>query len=301
MSSEIDHVILTRFNLPSAGVESFVRAQEGWLRTRIVLFETYCLPSVRAQTNQNFTWLIYFDPESPDWLMERIALHAAAGAFVPKFRTSVDAEELLSDLREVSGQKGRLLLTTNLDNDDGLAVDFVDRLQSVPSTPDRTALYIGDGLISSPDAVYRRLDRHNAFCSVRETWDEPMTCWVDWHDLLPTRMPVTVVRGNPGWLQVIHGTNVSNRVRGSRVAPAVYARLFPGLLDGIVAPSSAGILRDRFVEAPLRTARDGVRIAAKRSVRAVLGRDGLDRLKSRLAVARSRLTRSRAAAPRSSP
>ena len=65
MKPSIDHVILTRFNLPTAGVESLVRAQEGWLRDRQVLFEKYCLPSVKFQTRQDFSWIVYFDTQSP--------------------------------------------------------------------------------------------------------------------------------------------------------------------------------------------------------------------------------------------
>ncbi|MCU1424755.1 MAG: hypothetical protein JWM51_1046, partial [Microbacteriaceae bacterium] len=75
MSAEADHVLLTRFNLPSAGVESLIRAQEGWLRTRVELFERYCVPSVLAQTSSSYRWLIYFDPESPQWLKDRVEVH----------------------------------------------------------------------------------------------------------------------------------------------------------------------------------------------------------------------------------
>ena len=55
MRIDLDHVLLTRFNLPSKGHESLVRAQENWLRNRVVLFERYCLPSVAAQTCRSFS------------------------------------------------------------------------------------------------------------------------------------------------------------------------------------------------------------------------------------------------------
>ena len=75
MAADADHVLLTRFNLPSAGFESIVRAQDGWLKDRIELFERYSIPSVQAQTSQAFHWIIYFDPESPEWLKGRIQNH----------------------------------------------------------------------------------------------------------------------------------------------------------------------------------------------------------------------------------
>ena len=56
----------------------------------------------------------------------------------------------------------------------------------------------------------------------------PLTCWSDWHNQLGRHMDVVEVEGEPGWLQVIHGANVSNRVRGTMTDPARYRALFPG-------------------------------------------------------------------------
>jgi hypothetical protein len=290
MNESIDHVLLTRFNLPSPGLESLVRAQEGWLRKRVDLFETYCVTSVLAQTNRNFCWVIYFDPQSPKWLLDRVAEFEARGVFVPIYRESVSPAELVGDLRKVTGATRSTLITTNLDNDDGLAIDFVDRLQHcIPAAP-RAALYLSRGLILSPKDLHLRVDRHNAFCSVREGWDAPSTCWLDWHDLLPRHMPVTLIDGEPGWLQVVHGTNVSNRVKGRLVRQGSYPALFPGLLGSIDDPDRRELVVARLVVEPLRGLRDAARVSAKRAARAILGKDGFDRLKTRIAGLRARGT-----------
>jgi hypothetical protein len=287
MRTGIDHVILTRFNLPSVGVESIVRAQEGWLRTRVGLFEKYCLPSVLAQTNTNFRWLIYFDPESPAWLRRVIEGHQRAGTFLPIFRQSVSHAELVDDLRNATGAEGAELITSNLDNDDAVAIDFVERIQdSVPGSSPRAAVYLSHGLIKSPDGLYFRIDRHNAFCSVRETWDEPKTCWLDWHDRLPKHMPVHLIGGEPAWLQVVHGTNVSNRVRGALTSPVPYRALFPSFLDDVPPPRIAEIARDRFVARPLRSARESARFVAKHVAIALLGTKGFDSAKGLFARSR---------------
>ena len=60
----IDHVFLTRFNLPSGGTEARIRARETWLAERWTLFERYCAPSVAAQTSDRFRWIIYFAPRA---------------------------------------------------------------------------------------------------------------------------------------------------------------------------------------------------------------------------------------------
>lgn len=290
MRNGIDHVILTRFNLPSVGVESIVRAQEGWLRTRVALFEKYCVPSVLSQTSSNFRWLIYFDPESPEWLRSLIAGYEKAGTFVPIYRESVSPTELVDDIRSLTGAGGATLITSNLDNDDALAVDFLQRLQdSVPAAP-RAALYFSHGLITSPGGLYFRTDRHNAFCSVRETWDAPDTCWVDWHDRLPKRMTVQLIAGDPGWLQVVHGRNVSNRVRGSLTSPDRYRPLFPTLLDDVPPPRVADIAQDRLVARPIRVARETARSLVKHVAIALLGKSGFDSAKGAFARARRSAT-----------
>jgi Putative rhamnosyl transferase len=276
----VDHVLLTRFNVPSQGHESLVRAQESWLRDRVELFERYCLPSVRAQTRQAFTWLVYFDPASPAWLRDWVAGHEAAGAFRPLYREEVPRETLIADIRAAVGPApAAVLLTTNLDNDDALAADFVARLQDAVVSPVRSALYVGDGLIGRGTRLYRRTDPHNAFCSVREPWDEPVTCWADWHNLLPRQMPAVVLRGDPGWLQVVHGANVSNRVRGRLTRPSTHAATFPGRLADLPDPSRSELVGDALLAGPLRVVREAARAAVKVVVHRLLGPDGLDRAK----------------------
>lgn len=62
----MDHVLLTRFDLPSRGPESLIRAKEGWFLRRVqqLLEEDERLDG-RQQTVSGFHWIVYFDPESP--------------------------------------------------------------------------------------------------------------------------------------------------------------------------------------------------------------------------------------------
>jgi hypothetical protein len=275
----MDHAILTRFNLPSVGAESVIRAKNDWLTQRVELFERYCLPSVLAQTTSDFRWLIYFDPESPAWLKERIESWTAHDSFVPLFRAEVAREELLSDIELHVGRRHDWLITTNLDNDDAIAVDFVERVQSAPIRSGRHAIYLGNGLIRTGDSVFARRDSCNAFCSVREPWIEAQTCWSEWHNLLPTVMPVEIVDGQPGWLQVVHGNNVTNRIRGRLTDPAPYRQLFPGALDDLMEQSRGAILRDALVDSPRRWVVERGRQVGKSAILAVAGKRGLDRIK----------------------
>jgi hypothetical protein len=93
-------------------------------------------------------------------------------------------------------------------------------------------------------------------------------------------MPVEEIRGAPGWLQVVHGGNVSNRVHGRLVSPAPYRELFPPLTDDDPVPTRAAVVRDRAIGAPVRWTRDVARSAIKHTLRLLLGKQGLDNAKS---------------------
>lgn len=279
----MDQVILTRFNLPSNGAEGVVRAREGWLADRVELFETYCLPSVLAQTEARFRWMIYFDPDSPEWLVKMIRRHSDAGYYVPIFRASVSSAELLADIAGLFESTADELLTTNLDNDDALAMDFVARLRAEPPPGRATAYYLTNGLILGSSRVYHHRDRYNAFASMRARWSAPITCWADWHNRLHRRVPVVEIGGAPGWLQVVHGRNVSNRIHGRLVSPDSYGSSFGDLLANVGKPTARSLVRDRIVGRPRRVARDAGRSMAKTAAMTMLGPSGFESAKRSLA------------------
>lgn len=273
-----NHVLLTRFNLPSPGVQSLIRAKEGWLRERVALFERYCRPSVLAQECRNFTWMIYVDPASPDWLQARMRAYGEHAFVHPIYRESVSEAELIDDISEIIGRRDEYLMTTNLDNDDAIAVDFMARLQSVPETPGPVAIYVTNGLIRSNDSIYRHRYPRNAFNTVRAEWSKARTCWSEWHTDFGKSMPVVELAGSPGWMQVVHGANVSNRVKGHRTSPDPLRPQFGRLLDGVSAPRRRDAARDLLVARPGRLIKESGRALAKRGVLATLGKDGIDKV-----------------------
>ena len=280
---EFDHVILTRFNLPTPGVEGLIRAREGWLAERVQLFETYTVPSIQQQTKRP-TWLVYLDPESPDWLLDRLRPWQEQGILTPIYRDIVTTPDLRTDLIAHGRREHEQLLTTNLDNDDGLAIDFCERMSAIRSRAPRSVVYWPSGLIRHGQNLYARTDRRNAFCSVLESWREPVTSWSEYHNEFPRTMPVIELKAPAGWLQVVHGSNVSNRVRGRLVSPDAYQHRYADALSGVRTPARGELVRDRAVGHPLRSARDGMRSALRMAGLSVLGKDRYQRVKAALAT-----------------
>jgi hypothetical protein len=272
---DFTHVIMTRFNMPTPGRESQIRSRPGWLAGRFDLFERYCLPSIAAQTTRDFHWVVYLDEETPPEFRERIEACRAVFPFVPYFTGFFPAEGWPRSLRELLGQPTPWLLTTRFDSDDALAVDHVARLQAAVETAAptaRTSFNLTHGVVIEDGRVYAHAHPSNAFASWLEPWDgSARTCMSINHMRMAEHGQVLQVGGPAAWLQVVHGGNVSNKVRGRRVGPEVVRDRFPPEVPGRLRASSAtGIALENLLLTPLRTTRDTA-VALLRGQRAATG------------------------------
>ncbi|MBP0576017.1 hypothetical protein J8J27_35390, partial [Mycobacterium tuberculosis] len=68
------------------------------------LFRTYCLPSVAAQTRQDFEWVIFFDEQTPDEFRRQIAELQAVYPFRAEFTGLFRMAEIVPDL--MKGHEG---------------------------------------------------------------------------------------------------------------------------------------------------------------------------------------------------
>lgn len=269
-----EHVILTRFNVryvadptaPSIGVDP------RWLENRFELFERYCLPSIMGQSTQGFTWIVFFDSATPEPYAEKAR---ALAALRPRAHT-VFCETLPLDLvketvRRAVGEPPEWLLSTRLDNDDGLHGDFVANAQRAQSFAADEVLCFPTGVILRDGRTYRRRDPSNAFISLSERFDDFGTVLgIGQHIYAGNAYPMRQLVPDPMWLQVVHTTNISNKVRGWRISPAKVASGFPALsgftnTDG--DQGTASIVAENALLYPLRRMRDFVIATARRVLR----------------------------------
>lgn len=280
----VPHVFLTRFNVPTNRVESSIYSPE-WLTNRIALFEKYTLPSVRAQAAEGRHWLVYCGIDSPEWLRAYMTRLTDAGLLTALYITGPLSEaQIRRDVADAIGRQGGPVTTSNLDNDDGLAADYLTRVRSVEPREAHALLVLDEGLILSAGRAYFRVDVHNAFSAVLTDVGsaEFRSCWAEWHNRLHLVLPAYHVRGGPAWLQVVHGVNVSNRVRGRLTTPDPHVSRFGALLDGVQTPPGSQVVMDRVVFGPARDAKDAGRTRAARLARATMGQQRYDSMKYHL-------------------
>jgi hypothetical protein len=231
------HVIVTHFNVRKFNTPldgNYVREwgeplSDEWLSHRIRLFEQYCYPSISKQVCQNFDWFVYFDGLSTDRELfkkyERIT-----PIYIEEPRGFNVQKDLVAKLRE-SGKLKKWLMTTHLDNDDSLSVNYVTDMQRRfknnlfqhnISEPMFSVNY-NHGLFFevASSSLRRKMYQRNPYMTTIELSTENRkieTCWIDAHQDIHKKMNIRSVRNTPPmWMQIIHENNFRNYARGRKI------------------------------------------------------------------------------------
>lgn len=239
-----EHFVLTRFNPALPGDARGL--DPDWLSHRMQLFERVCIPSLVRQTCQDFTWLVFCDRRTPPVTSLRLRALARDGHFEVVWcdgafddRTAaVAVEERVSDVTHV--------LTTRLDNDDALAPDFVANLQQRLVPHDRCFVNFPYGLQLAGGQTYARVYLGSPFLSLLEATGGPVrTVYSTDHWRPRQHRAQQVWTRDPAWLQVVHGRNLANEVKGLWMNPrrAAGFALPPELLAPAPPPLRAGARR----------------------------------------------------------
>ena len=220
---EFQHIILTRFN-----ILLWDKAKDGrkvrtasWLDHRFLLFEKYCLPSVKNQSCQEFEWIVLFDSMTPDSFKERIvSCQKECPQFVPVFVEPENGRNFVDIFRTeiVKRVKAKRVITTYLDNDDALNVKFIEDLQHrAVSIDDDTFIYYDDGYQLYTDYKYVMGIKHprNHFVSYVEKGD-PATvkgvfCYGTHYYIYTVKgVKIEHIRKKRMWCEVVHEKNMQN-------------------------------------------------------------------------------------------
>jgi hypothetical protein len=213
---DFTHLLLTRFNTAVDYAPSAKRLDAEWLDRRLALFKQYCFPTVAAQKGVEFKWLVFFDAQTPVSFRDKIA------AFEPLV-TPVYIEGQATDdaIRKHVWETGFVsapyLITTRLDNDDGIGSSHIEHVQRAFQRQSREFITFPVGLQLFREHLYYVYWRDNPFLSLIEkvkSKEELTTIFCVAHHDLGRAGKLTQIRTAPQWLQVMHGTNVANELRG---------------------------------------------------------------------------------------
>lgn len=223
--------ILTRFNLhlySKNKVNDDVQTEE-WLKNRFELFESYCLPSVTNQNEEDFIWFCCFDENTPlDYRLKILDYTSKCKQFFPLFFNAdetLNHVSLLLDAIKDLKDDGKFLTTIRLDNDDALRCDFIQQLKSIRERQiDENVIYsfkLGLQYFENYGIAVKIKYPDNHFLALtsidykKELTDKTILSFR--HDRIK-HFPYPFVLLNdfpPMWIEVIHSSNVANDVKKS--------------------------------------------------------------------------------------
>lgn len=215
----LHHFILTNFNVRMPGVTADQSGSpvltRSWLDDRIVLFETFCLPSMAGQSCQNFEWLVHFGVDTPADVRERIGLWQKSVHLTPVW----DEVAVRTTIAERVRSSAAVIVTTRLDNDDGLHKEYVAVIQGEIGEPRAEVLCPTYGYsLQYPEGEVRlSRDPLSAFITLVDPVTGPPTRTVRsvQHREAASLAPLREIGEPPLWLQVSHGRNLWNRPNGA--------------------------------------------------------------------------------------
>ncbi|WP_052466915.1 glycosyltransferase [Psychroserpens damuponensis] len=218
---KFEHFIITRFNIK---LKEWVVTKQGedvtsinWLQHRFNLFETYCLPSIKQQTNLNFKWLVCFDAETPEIFKQKIKnLEESFVNFVPIYieNSTTFHDVILETIKSYYKAHTTHIITSRLDNDDSLHQNYIETIQNNFTPKASFIIDVINGyqlnLKTHNTPAIREIETaFNPFISLIEGAHNCVTVLnrkhLDWHT-----NPHKTIADQPLWMQVIHKKNISN-------------------------------------------------------------------------------------------
>lgn len=220
--SDLTFIILTRFNILS-GSNFTLGLDYDWLSNRFELFDSFCYPSVRNQTNQNFKWLVFFDSATPQLFRKKINLYAKWDVFTPCY-VDFTNDNIINRIIAKTKESSDFLITSRLDNDDALSRDYVQTVLDNFRKQKRSFLNFNKGYVLDIEnnSLYIYNHYSNAFITLIEKTEDFTTVFCDGisHIDLASEGRIEPIHMDPMWLQVVHSKNIKNKIKsGMRRVP----------------------------------------------------------------------------------
>lgn len=201
--------ILTKFAVPTAPGSS-IHLEETWLSRRLEIFRHWCAPSVMAQTDQNFEWILGLDERVPSFVRTGIAQATNDRA---KIHEVSPYEIFTRGFRRIDLPKGQLVISTRLDSDDILHPRFLELIRN--ELHREAVVNVGHGarLDLRTGQVGRIMDASGPFQAMASMDGHHIFLRGNHKERLRDEVFANVVTRTPMWCQLVSGTNIANIVR----------------------------------------------------------------------------------------
>lgn len=215
------HYILTRFNVffhdwkvRFHNHPAFV-SRDSWMFERLSLFENYCIPSMQNQSCSDFEWIVVFDESTEPKYRSIIDLYPRRFDRMKIIYTK--EERFVGDQVKLIGADFKYLMTTRLDNDDALHKHAIRSLQNLFAEQEFEFLNFRHGFqfdLKSGKLFFDYGESSPFMTLVERNTNDLKTVWVEPHQNIHQKYKTRQVRDMRYWLQIVHGLNLLNQIRG---------------------------------------------------------------------------------------
>lgn len=210
---EFKHFVITRMNVDwQISRPRSDRNEPEFLSRRFALFEQICLPSIAAQTNRDFIWLMLLDAALPTQFRQRVEKYCSIAQLVPVYIKS--RETLLDSVRQVvrehTDQDCKYLITTSLDSDDAISKDFLQLVQNQFRKQEFEFVNFPFGYLYrvGEQKLYLREWLTSPFHTLIESYQGDFKTVLEYGHTEISNYNNCQVIAEPVWLMVAHGNNV---------------------------------------------------------------------------------------------
>jgi hypothetical protein len=216
------HYIITRFNLRRVGWSTARNGSlvltDDWLANRFILFEKFCLTSMQNQTNKNFTWLVFFDIDTPEkYRQKAMEYNLRLPNFQPFFINGMP-EFLPSIQNEIRKNIRPYTISSRLDNDDCVSKNFINEIQLNFEKQNFLVLDFPDGYtlqINPSIKIGKRKQLFNPFISIIEKNEGAKSVWQrEAHSSWKKEKNLKRINDKRIWMSIIHFENKKNKYEG---------------------------------------------------------------------------------------
>jgi hypothetical protein len=220
---------------------------EKWMKQRLELFSRYCFPSVIAQSAKDFTWLIYFESTTPEDQLHPIRTLVSPYPFI-QLRLVKGYSGCQQDIDvQLSSGTTPYVITSRLDNDDGLGLDFINMVQSGFVPRDKTLINLLHGYSYNPVTrvatrlYYIRTNHFSSYIEKHSPQGGHISVRGFPHGTPPSGTSIVDVDSKHSWLKLFHERNLLSSPFGYPLFTHRFSKHF-----GIAAPYLAVSLPSAF-------------------------------------------------------
>ncbi len=217
----MDHFIITRFNdyFPNhRWIDPHLGIDEEWLEKRLRLLKEFTIPSIKAQTDRDFTWILKCHPKTPLWARRILDAEDFVVSYEEEIHNSINVQTSVSFAKIIRRlTKEKHIITTRLDSDDVISKDHIRLVKEGVQL--NKFFDFGSGIVKINDEyfLHHKLGT-SQFCSYMECLDTLLTVYHKIHIAIGDDECVKN-QVDLGWMQNHHDSNIGADLKKGRTYP----------------------------------------------------------------------------------